>query len=450
MHSHVDYCWHKTFLNRTIKTLICFCLVYTPFFANAGAAEKWELVENFYDSSKNTVNVTAKKVSQQAANSGVYKVQVPVSASTLGSTVKMMLKGGVASAALYGLVEGVGWIIDEGSKTIKKPVEPDKPNYPYIYKITYGASVAYFPTISGLCLDAFNRGGWAGDGKPITVLPDGYSCQFMGGLGAETGAVNAYAPGGTLGEVGLRIVNPDYNQDLETEYVAVGDSELGNEILGNGTEPNSSLSPSPSIITDAYSPNNPVSDAPAPQKTNQALENANPQPEKEPEGSSETEKEKDPETGAETGKETSKFELPNFCEWAPAVCAFFTVQKQDNKDLKENQKEDIAQNKTFFDSVKDFFDWTKENPDIPDDNQPPQITPIDIGQLDTGTFKATAGCPAPIQVPVSFGKGGNVEISYEPICSFASKWSFVAPLIGFLSGAMIIVGVGRKGEDGEI
>ena len=55
-----------------------------------------------------------------------------------------------------------------------------------------------------------------------------------------------------------------------------------------------------------------------------------------------------------------------------------------------------------------------------------------------------------MQVPVDFGKGGNVEISYEPLCQFAEKWSFVAPLIGFLSGAMIIVGVGRKGEDGEI
>jgi hypothetical protein len=32
----------------------------------------------------------------------------------------------------------------------------------------------------------------------------------------------------------------------------------------------------------------------------------------------------------------------------------------------------------------------------------------------------------------------------------AEKWSFVAPLIGFLSGAMILIGVGRKGEDGEI
>ena len=79
-----------------------------------------------------------------------------------------------------------------------------------------------------------------------------------------------------------------------------------------------------------------------------------------------------------------------------------------------------------------------------------EIKEIDIDALDTSTFTGTAGCPSPIVVPISFGDGGETEISYEPICQLAEKWSFVAPMIGFLSGAMIIVGVGRKGEDGEI
>lgn len=90
----------------------------------------------------------------------------------------------------------------------------------------------------------------------------------------------------------------------------------------------------------------------------------------------------------------------------------------------------------------------KENQDT--DNEPPEIKEIDIEALDTSTFTGVAGCPAPIVVPITFGDGGETEISYEPICQLAEKWSFVAPLIGFLSGAMIIVGVGRKGEDGEI
>ena len=38
--------------------------IFTMNQALAGAAEKWELVENVYDKSKNTVNVTAKKIGQ--------------------------------------------------------------------------------------------------------------------------------------------------------------------------------------------------------------------------------------------------------------------------------------------------------------------------------------------------------------------------------------------------
>lgn len=461
MHSYVDYCWHKTFLNRIIKILICFCLVYTPFFANAGAAEKWEILEHNYDHTKNTVNLTAKKLSQQAANSGVYKVQVPVSASTLGSTVKRMLWAGVAVSAVSALVEGVGWIIDVGSKTIKKPKDtsPDLPTFEYIYLVPDGNVYTKFSNnyeaAQYTCNKTAKSYGWI----VVSCTADSKaSPTFEGSLIAKAVIKrNASSNPENFEWLYLRTKNPKYNPAEEPQFDIISDSQLGDEILGNGTEPNSKPEPSPDIIISAYSPNNPVSDAPAPQETNQALENANPEPESPPKGDSKPKPNTDTDGDGKPDaydpakpSEGTDFTLPAFCSWAPAVCEFFNVQKQDNKDLKENQKEDIAQNKTFFDSVKDFFDWTKENPDIPDDSQPPQITPIDIGQLDTGTFKATAGCPGPIQVPVSFGKGGNVEISYEPICSFASKWSFVAPLIGFLSGAMIIVGVGRKGEDGEI
>ena len=101
-------------------------------------------------------------------------------------------------------------------------------------------------------------------------------------------------------------------------------------------------------------------------------------------------------------------------------------------------------------AITDAREWAKNDENQDTDNEPPEIKEIDIDALDTSTFTATAGCPSPIVVPISFGDGGETEISYEPICQLAEKWSFVAPLIGFLSGSMIIVGVGRKGEDGEI
>ena len=143
-------------------------------------------------------------------------------------------------------------------------------------------------------------------------------------------------------------------------------------------------------------------------------------------------------------------DFPIFCDWAPSVC--------------QAAKWVITQPQVWADAVTDSWDWTKtkyeaavtsitdffKNEPNPDSDNSLPVQDIPLPQLNTGTFKATAGCPAPIPINITIGTKGTGQISYEPICQFASKWSFVAPLIGFLSGAMILVGVGRKGEDGEI
>lgn len=440
----MDNGWSKTLLKQFI-IFLCFTLIYTPSFAFS--AEKWEVLENNYDHVTNKVKIEARKITQDAANSGRYKVEVPVSASTLGKSVKMMMWTGIAVEGVQAMLEGIGWIIDTGSKTIKRLKVKDPstdPNLQYVWVDIKGefhstARSAANVTIAGLVADV--------DTRSYSYKYSTY--PFNGSMDQASIVYSANHNNNSEFPVNVtRAPNPNYDpsQTPEPDYEVMSDSQLGEEILGKGEN----TSPIPAAVTDAYNPNNPVSDAPAPEATRQALDNANPQPEEEPKGESETEPETDPETGEATGKEKTTFELPNFCTWAPAVCDFFTVQKADNKDIKKNQREQIEQDKTFFEKVNDWFDWTKENDDLDQDNEPPEIEQIDIGSLDTGTFKATAGCPAPIQVPVTFGTGGNVTISYEPICQFADKWSFVAPLIGFLSGAMILVGVGRKGEDGEI
>ncbi len=143
-------------------------------------------------------------------------------------------------------------------------------------------------------------------------------------------------------------------------------------------------------------------------------------------------------------------DFPIFCDWAPSIC--------------QAAKWVITQPQVWADAVTDSWDWTKtkyeaavtsitdffKNEPNPDSDNSLPVQEIPLPQLNTGTFKATAGCPAPIPINITIGTKGTGQISYEPICQFASKWSFVAPLIGFLSGAMILVGVGRKGEDSEI
>lgn len=319
-------------MKTIIKIFICISLIYTPFFAFAGAAEKWEIVENFYDTSKNTVNVTAKKITQDAANSGVYKVQVPVSSSALGNTMKRMLWVGAASAAVTALIEGVGWIIDEGSKTILKPlpVDPSFPDPDFVYLSSDGS---IFQNSDSLGRYAFSLVNFVDSVYVSTQCDSRGVCVFI--LKRDDVFSAYYA--------GVRTPRTEPLPDSEPRFTPVSDSELGDLTLGKSTEPNSPKVPQSALIADAYSPNNPVSDAPAPQATNDALDSANPQPGTEPDGStapkpnSDTNGDGTPDTYDSSKPDAgSKFTLPNFCTWAPSVCEFFKVQKQDNKEIKEN------------------------------------------------------------------------------------------------------------------
>lgn len=149
--------------------------------------------------------------------------------------------------------------------------------------------------------------------------------------------------------------------------------------------------------------------------------------------------------------------FPAFCGWAPSVCEaanvvinfpntltnWWTTATTSISDAWTWTK---SRYEAAVTSISDFF---KNEPDQTDNTDLP-VQELPTPQLQTDAFSATSGCPEPIPIQIKIGVEGTAHISYEPICQFAEKWSFIAPLIGFLSGAMIIVGVGRKGEDSEI
>lgn len=362
-------------MKTIIKIFICLSLIYTPFFAFAGAAEKWEVLENNYDHVTNKVKIEARKITQSAANSGRYKVEIPVNANTLGATAKRMLWVGAAVGAITALVEGVGWIIDTGSQTIKRPlpssIDPSQiidglyicvgNTCNTINSITYStfnaAYAAYNPPTTPIHHPQFeseNKSKLLAELEPLikqaVATPNKPFTKFSITLRYKT--ESGYE--GTV-YVNLGVYAKATVQMPEQQYETVSDEELGNEILGKGTEPNSRTQPAENIITDAYSPNNPVQDAPAPQQTLDALENANPEPETEPKGDTKPKPNVDTDGDGEPDAydpaqpdQGTEFQLPNFCSWASAVCDFFTVQKADNKDIKKINVNKSNKIKPFF------------------------------------------------------------------------------------------------------
>lgn len=123
-----------------------------------------------------------------------------------------------------------------------------------------------------------------------------------------------------------------------------------------------------------------------------------------------------------------------------------------------NQKLDLEQNKKFFDDVREFFGWYKDqsnnetdptdpsNPENQDGNVDVGSDPIPFDESQRITF--VNGCPAGEQFNVSFmGQSQNIEFSYQPLCQFMSMIRPFVIAIAYLIGAYILMGLSRGSSE---
>lgn len=418
---------------KVLTWLLILFIAITPNFifihaANAYDPSEWTIDESNYNRTSNAVEIQARKISNSAIKNSKYFVEVPVTAAATGSTVAAMIRMGLAGAAIYGIVEGVGWIIDE-SGVVKKPVQSTEELSQYLW--TFNGAVAN--TAESLCRDKYPISSGYVYLKTVLTGPDDAECWVH----------HTARNRDTLNYRFKRILNKDYVDT--TTYVPVSDTELGEEV---------NKSPkAPEVLPDVYNPSNPAG-GDAPQKTADALDTATPQPDTPIE--SDTKKKPNKDTNGDGEPDVYDPSLPDAgestvwpvaCQWFPAACDFFNVQKKDNKEIKENQKEQIAQDKTFFDRVKEWFNWTKELPDE------------DIGEVtihedtniifdDSQRVNFSSSCPSPEQFTVSFfGTSQNLEFSYQPLCNFMSMIKPFVVAGSYLIGAYIVMGLSRGNGD---
>ncbi|MHA3890874.1 virulence factor TspB C-terminal domain-related protein [Acinetobacter sp. GXMZU3951] len=434
---------------KILTILLCFNILLAPTYAFASAAEKWDIISNTFDPASQKVTIEARKITQDAANSGRYKVNVAVASETLGATLKRMLWIGAATAAVTSLIEGVGWVIDVGSQVIKKPAEPTNKTAPYIYQVG-SASIAY--SIANACKNYMtymqtqsNNFGWGRTYQSYTLSVGSGNVPFYCALTFKYSDGTVYTDNPIEGS---KRVNPDYNPSEPITYTPISDSDVGNLFLGTSSESNAPKSPVSSVITDAYDPNNPASDAPAPKQSNDALDSANPEPETDPKGDTSEKPNVDTdgdgvpdEYSASSPSAGLEFTFPKACEWFPAACDFFGVQKQFNKDFKENQNKQLEQDKTFFDKASEFFDSFSFDSDLPE-NESPEIADLPIPELKEDAVSWPAQCPNDVQVPINMqGVSSTITFSWSPWCQLLSIIKPAIVASAYIGAAFIVLGL---------
>lgn len=416
-------------------------IMYFNVFSQAHAAKNYNVKTIVYDPLAKVIEATtldriAEKTMQRTA-------RVPVTASATGSTVASMIRFGVAGALIYGVVEGAGWIIENG--IVKKPVESQvvDPSVEFVWvPINVDQSSSdpkcrsrqYYPTTT-LAIAHSKSCAELQEMKNITC-----SMTSISQIDCKGFWKNDTTPS-LSGQI-FREKNPNYNPNLEPKYVPVPETELGDKV-NNSPQ-------APQIIPDVYNPNNPAGGK-APQATSDALDRAVPVPETEPEGSTQV--------NPETGKGT--FKLPAFCEWASVMCAWYEKYQDDSKktdehrDLekdvwkqektaREEEKQHREDEKTFWQKVTDFFDWAQKEPEKED-------TEVDIldqekDEPDTSIHFATE-CPA--KFPLTFNwNGQTLDFSFDFTIWCQAISTFVYPIVvalGSLHALYIVAGVRQDG-----
>ena len=508
MYSHVDYRRHKTVLNpaKTIKTLIFSTLIFSTY-AFAGAAEDRTnaVINSAINSKYSSATGSNYTVGNVAVKDGILsadikqKVIVDGSSATVGSKVsipandafykqsakyaKGLLKSSAyayaASVGMETLLRGVGYVMDSENNTLQRPIvydtqdeEYNKYTSKYMYKGAHSGYNTYSYSVMNGCTSYLSFLNKLSGGQDVYVSHNGATCTFKSKSGTIwSNTLTSYS-------------NPNYNPSALPTHTEPTPSQI-EDAFSNWfkNNPTSVTDPVNSYIYSGKTSNGtPVSQPQSPPSFGQntitdemmdnylenrdaQLRSANDQARREaihsdstkesadttPKTSTKTETLPDgstrkTDTKTETLPDRSTKTTETVTTTKPDGTTSTTTSEQITSPVPEKSIPPACE---YFAILCEWINWTKENNDIAVDNEVPEINSIDVGQLDTGTFKATPGCPAPILAPVSFGTGGTVEISYEPICQFATKWSLVAPLIGFFSGAMIIVGLGRKGGDSD-
>lgn len=171
------------------------------------------------------------------------------------------------------------------------------------------------------------------------------------------------------------------------------------------------------------------------------------------EGKTENTEKTDPETGDITSE--GKFTLPKFCDWAFTVCEWYEDWQESDKKLHDHLDETSrhqSDEKSFWSSVLSWFDWTKQEPEQPP-VEPYEIQNEDdsqlLDQMQSVNFNSASYCPADVEIPVNFSGLGSTSLtlSYAPLCQIATQIKPVVIMMGWILSAYIVTG--RYMKDGS-
>ena len=334
-------------------------------------------------------------------------------------TGKASIPAFVGGAAVQALVDGVGWVMDEGGQ-VKKPFvcESGQPctTAPKIYTVNGGK----FYTGSAACASYESQ-----YMKNLVFVPAG-SQGFQ-----IDGCTFTYTSNGNNGRLGLTSQqNPTYDPNAtDSERKTVPLVNIGSQVLDQAETEVKTGNPAVPIAT-------PVTQAAATAVIGEAatdevqarpitaeLDKSAAIPTTETALGEIAPPTTNPDTG-EVKPGSISLDFPVFCSWAPSMCV-----------LADKVQEAII----------DARDWATSEPQQKDpENLEFEDLEIDASEVN---LSASSTCP---QDSVSFsvmGKSVTLDMPYQPVCDALNFFKPAVLLVGAVASVYIVAGVRTKEED---
>ena len=419
-----------SFSKQVVKVLICFCLVYTPFFANAASLGGWSLGSPVASGASAIVNGTKEIILNGASKIAKGTAKITPNAAQ----VAKVLRGGVAGYALSVAVEqllgSVDWVLDPANNQIvyTQNCEANStcPASKYLYKSNVDNKVFSEPNALCSYIQTFYKKGGT-DVRSYTLIDEG--------LGGNVCKFTYVYQGKTYSDLngGILVVNPAYDPAAEKEQKTlpletVAQKVISNAAAGDASAQQAITAAAQDVINEAE--NDSAKAAPIIQQleASKAIEAEN------------TATGEQTQNPANPNVTNIKLEFPAFCGWAPLVCEAaqtvisfpITLTSWWNT---ANQKAD-SWARSISEAWAEFNDTPPKNEDTELEIEQPEIEEVDT-DINFG-----GACPSPLSTSFSmFGSTHTMEFSFDPVCEIASFIKPVVVSISAFSAALIIGGI---------
>ena len=423
---------------------------------------------------------------------------------------KNLLKGGAgaaaAAAAMDQILDAVDWVMDPANNTIQKKPQPNSSSSQFQYSNDFASSYSSYQDVAQKSFKVLQT---QSDNYHSLISIELYQCGRDGGRNVCVFTIkyNSYRPGNPT-ETRLTVFqspNPSYKPDYVPKPEPVPDGEMEDAFYnwfknnpGSVTDPvktyiyspkdsqGNALPKSPEGTDPSFGPNeitdemmnnymehrnanlqNPLTTTigdSTQTDTTQNPDGSKTSTKTNPDGSkttTRTDTKTDPDSGEVTttvtetttnpdGSTSTKTEtstqtkpkpettdLPAFCDYAATLCTWM------NRDTEHKVDE-----KSLWEKITDWFDWTKEEPDSDNDNEVDTEEPekFDTAVFKKDRFNVSKQCPLPETHTINLS-GISVDFSFDltPICTVLE---FARPALvacSYLYAAYIVIGAARIG-----